>query len=86
MLIALTNSTTYLTAAEAFIEIESRGIGLTRALDQWIATIEVVKTERRFTRDRMMIVSAIGPTAVGAVEALIEKLSADNCDGTGSEF
>lgn len=68
---------TGLTAAEAFLEIEARGIALCRGLNLWVASVEIVRTRRRAGRDHMEIVSAMGRTSLDAVEALVEKLDND---------
>ena len=57
-------------------EINRRKIGLTFALDTWVASVESVKSARQFTPPVMEIVSATGRTAEEAVAALIGKLDA----------
>jgi hypothetical protein len=74
MMIAITQ----LTADEAFAEIELRGISLTGwpGLRLWLASVERVKSKKRFTKANMEIVSAIAATPLAAIDALLAKLDA----------
>jgi hypothetical protein len=68
-----------MSAAECWLEIETRNIALTPAFDGrvWLASIERVKTKKKFTRADMEIISATGPSALDAVGALVAKLDAE---------
>lgn len=57
-------------------EINRRRIGLTFALDTWIASVEVIKNKKKFTAPQMKIVSAQGKTVEEAVATLVHKLDA----------
>lgn len=69
-------ATSRLTAAETLTEIERLGISLTGwpGLRIWLASVERVKSKKRFTKANMEIISAIAATPMLAVEALLEKL------------
>jgi len=67
---------TTLTAAEAWREVEERGISLIGwpGFRIWLASVERVKSKKRFTKPDMEVVSAIAATPLQAIEALLKKL------------
>jgi hypothetical protein len=72
----MTTTTQPMTAAEVLRQIAARRVSLTCVFDGklWIASVERVKNRKRFTKADMEVVSAIAPTPVAAVNALVEKL------------
>jgi hypothetical protein len=71
-----------LSAAEFWREIQTRQITIVPAFDGrvWSASIERVKSKKRFTKADLEIVSATGSTPLDAVRRLIVKL-----DGAAQE-
>jgi len=67
---------TTLTPAQAFAEIERRRISMTSAFNGrvWTASVEQVRSKKRFTKADMVVVSATGATPIAAVAELIKRL------------
>ncbi|MCI0390310.1 MAG: hypothetical protein MOB07_16290 [Acidobacteria bacterium] len=75
-MIQASTTSSRLTASEAFAQIELRGISLTGwpGLRIWLASVELVRSKKPFTKAEMTIVSATGSTPIAAVEELVAKL------------
>jgi len=70
-----------LTAAEAFLEIESRAISLAPLFDGklWLASVDVYG-ERHNKNKALSCLSATCATSLGAVSALVNKLENEKWD------
>jgi hypothetical protein len=79
MNIATATTRPQLTAAQCWLEVETRNIALTPAFDGrvWLASIERVKNKKKFTRADMEVISATGPTALDAVGELVAMLDSE---------
>lgn len=68
-----------MTAAEAFLEIETRGIGLFQTFDcLWHATVDLRGNTITTKKRNIKSVSVVALTSIGAVEALCRKLDAEH--------
>lgn len=65
-----------LTPVQAFAEMAQRRISVTSAFGGrvWVASVEQVRSKKRFTKADMVIVSATGPTPLAAVAELVKRL------------
>lgn len=76
---ATTTTIDPMTAADLLREIEARGISLTGwpRFRIWIASVERVRSKKRFTKPDMEVVSATATTPVEAVTALLAILDGE---------
>jgi hypothetical protein len=68
-----------LNASAAFAEIEARRISLVPCFGGrvWVASVERVKTRKRFTKPELETISAQASTSLDAVAALVRKIETD---------